>query len=99
MPIDSDTYVLTPTGALDVMTVAGLHRQWLHVIDTLRPHHLVIDLSQVTFVDGIALALFVVTATRQRRHQGVLTLVNVPTEIRLLIARTHLDALLDAPAA
>ena len=53
----------------------------------------------LTSVDNIALALFVVTATRQRQNHGTLTLVQTPDQARRLVTSTRVHALIDALAA
>jgi len=50
-------------------------------------------------VDNIALALFVVTATRRRENQGTLRLLKTPDQTRRLITTTRLQALIEALAA
>ena len=90
-----EVYTLRPTGDIDIETVEDLRSSWLRLIDALKPRRLVIDLGQVAFVDSIALALFVVASKHQRKHQGVLTLVNVPAAARQLLAITEIDHFVD----
>jgi len=78
-------YTLHPRGELDVATVEGLRSQWLAEIDTRQPERLVVDMSDVTFLDSTGLGAIVALQRRQRPHGGVVAVTNAgPTVVKIL---------------
>jgi anti-anti-sigma factor len=69
-------YTLHPKGELDVATVEGLRQEWLTTIDAEQPDRLVVDMSDVTFLDSTGLGVIVALQRRQRPHGGVVAITN-----------------------
>jgi anti-sigma B factor antagonist len=53
--------------------------------------HVVIDLTQVTFVDSSGLGALIVARKSAREHEGSMSLVSPPPAVRRLLGSTHLN--------
>ncbi|MBJ8341344.1 STAS domain-containing protein [Antrihabitans sp. YC3-6] len=84
-------------GELDLATVDHMVAelgQWAR-----RGRHLVLDLSRLTFCDGIGLAAFQVLHMHATRAGGSLYLIEVPTDISRLMQRVGFDRLVPVSAS
>lgn len=57
--------------------------------------HVVIDLSEVTFVDSSGLGALIVARKSARARGGSMSLVSPPPAVRRLLGSTHLDDVFD----
>jgi anti-sigma B factor antagonist len=81
----ADEYTLHPRGEIDVATVEAQRGQWLAEVEERQPHRLVIDMSDVTFLDSTGLGAIVALQRRQRTRGGVVAIANAaPTVERIL---------------
>lgn len=87
--------VLRPSGDLDLATVDAFRDA---VTDALggRPSALVVDLSDVPFVDSSGLGVLAGALRTQRQHGGVLVVVHPQPIVRRAIDLVGLDLLLEA---
>lgn len=77
-------------GRFDAQAAAFIKSQIANVVTEQQPN-LVIDLSEVDFVDSLGLAALVSGLKLCRRHRGVLKLVGLQPNVRLLFEITRLD--------
>jgi anti-anti-sigma factor len=98
-----DEYTLQPRGDIDVASVEEHRGQWLAAVEERRPRRLVIDMSDVTFLDSTGLGAIVALQRRQRSHGGVVAIANAapPVERILQLTGMHLTMEVNgaAPAA
>jgi anti-anti-sigma factor len=85
-------YTLHPQGEIDAATVEQQRGQWLAAVDERRPQRLVIDMTDVTFLDSTGLGAIVALQRRQRAHGGVVAIANAapPVEQVLQLTGMHL---------
>jgi anti-anti-sigma factor len=85
-------YTLHPQGEIDVATVEQQRGQWLEAVEQRRPQRLVIDMTDVTFLDSTGLGAIVALQRRQRAHGGVVAIANAapPVERVLQLTGMHL---------
>lgn len=81
-------YTLRPRGELDVASVEGLRQEWLAQIDARQPDRLVIDMSDVTFLDSTGLGAIVALQRRQRPHGGVVAITNAGPMVTKILQLT-----------
>lgn len=81
-------------GELDITTVADLAR-WVELLRLNSRERLVIDLSAVTFCDAAGLSALTTLHRNLRSDGRQLTLHNVPTAVRRIMAITGDDRDLD----
>ncbi|MFF4872001.1 STAS domain-containing protein [Streptomyces sp. NPDC090109] len=87
---DNRSVVLCLTGALDHDTSGILLEQATAAMST--PHHLVLDLSGITFCDSSGLNTLLRLNRRTRADDTTLTLVAVPGQLRRLLRITGADS-------
>ena len=85
--------VLRPSGEVDIAAVARLRPTWLALADTALPRVVVVDLSDVTFMDVAGVGLLVALRNRQQQHGGRVHLRHVPARVAKLLELTGLAAL------
>jgi anti-sigma B factor antagonist len=88
----SELSVLRPTGEIDIAAVTRLRPTWLALADARRPV-VVVDLSQVTFMDVAGVGLLAALMNRQHAHGGQVHLRQVPAQVARLLDLTGLAAL------
>ena len=76
-------------GEIDISTVTRLRERLFEIAASGRP--LVVDLSQVSFIDSVGLATLVGTANRAAAHGGSLQVACARPKIRQLLRLTGLD--------
>ncbi|WP_185893592.1 STAS domain-containing protein [Streptomyces sp. WAC08241] len=89
---DDRLVLLTVAGALDHDTSAVLLEQATAAMGT--PHHLVLDMSGVTFCDSSGLNTLLRLNRHTRADHTALTLVAVPAQLRRLLRITGTDTVL-----
>jgi anti-anti-sigma factor len=89
--MDRHVIVTTPTGELDIGSVADVDRLFL----TVPPEdHMIVDLSGVSFVDSVVLSRFVRVARRHESAGSRVVLADAQGAVRRVLAITQLDSLL-----
>ena len=81
-------YTLRPQGEIDVATVEAQRAQWLATLDERRPRRLVVDMSDVTFLDSTGLGAIVALQRRQRAHGGVVAISNAAPAVERVLQLT-----------
>jgi anti-anti-sigma factor len=90
----TETPVLVVRGALDLSTLARVRVQLAEALAG-RPDHLVVDLTDCTFVDASALAMLLDAHRRLHRTGGVLTLRGACPRVLRLLHLTGLGGVFD----
>jgi anti-sigma B factor antagonist len=91
--------VLRPRGEVDIAAVTRLRPTWLALADARHPV-VVVDLSEVTFMDVVGVGLLAALVNRQHAHGGRVHLRQVPAQVSRLLELTGLAAVLPVePAA
>ncbi len=88
-------HTLHPSGELDMLLAEDLRAQWLPAVEQHRPARLVIDLSDVTFMDSSGLGLIVAVHNLQKRHGGVVVLTGPQRVVRRVLAISGIDRVVD----
>ena len=81
-------------GELDLSTAEKFERE-LRRIEAGAPALLVLDLSQLTFLDSTGLGLIVAADKRARQSSRRLAIVKGPTAVQRVFSITNLDARLE----
>ncbi|WP_433830584.1 STAS domain-containing protein [Actinoplanes sp. CA-015351] len=90
---EGDTLVLSPEGDLDVANAAVLRQVFQQVLDRRDCSQLIVDMSQVTFLDSSALGVLV-AARRAATAQNVTLLLRDPGPmVRMVLEVTNLQHL------
>ncbi len=84
-----DVVVLVISGPMDVETVPGLRDLIARLIEDGH-RRLVLDVSQVDFIDSIGLGVIVGVVHRLRPHDGSLALVDPSAQVRRVLEITQL---------
>jgi anti-sigma B factor antagonist len=72
--VDDDTHVVAITGEIDLFTAPEFKQRVSAPIDAGR-RHLVVDLTQTTFIDSSSLGVLIGAHRRLRREGGALVVV------------------------
>jgi anti-anti-sigma factor len=81
--------VLAVGGEVEAATAKGLHEAVRKALES--SSCLVIDLSQVTFIDSSGLGVIIVARNLVRAREGSLALVNPPSMVRKILWGTQLQ--------
>jgi anti-anti-sigma factor len=81
-------YTLHPQGDIDAATVEQQRGEWLRAVDERRPQRLVIDMTEVTFLDSTGLGAIVALERRQRAHGGVVAIANAAPAVEQILQLT-----------
>jgi anti-sigma B factor antagonist len=84
------TAVLELSGRFDSY-VAPRAAEWLEKATTTAPAHIVVNLSDVNFVDSTALATLVQGLNRARKRDGELYLCGLQKQVYMIFELTRLD--------
>ena len=84
----ADEYTLHPKGDIDAASVEQQRGQWLAVIEERRPQRLVVDMTDVTFLDSTGLGAIVALQRRQRAHGGVVAIANAAPHVEQVLQLT-----------
>lgn len=82
--------VLSLAGRLESHTVPELQERIMHAMNTLSPY-LIIDLTDVSFIDSSGLVMFVQNMRRCREKGGDLFLCGLQQPVRMVLELTRLD--------
>jgi anti-sigma B factor antagonist len=91
----SGTLALHPVGELDIWQAARLESEWFPEVDEREPELVIVDLSQVTFVDITGLRAIAGLVRRQRERGGSVAVSNASAMVLYLLQATSLSDLLD----
>jgi len=72
--VDSDTHVVAVTGEIDLFTAPEFKQRVAAPIDAGRTH-VVVDLTETTFIDSSSLCVLIGAHRRLRRLEGALVIV------------------------
>jgi len=86
----SGHHVIATRGEIDLFTAPELKRVLTEAIESGQ-HRLVIDLSEVTFLDSTALGVLIGAVKRLRSRGGALAIVNTDASIAKTFQITGLD--------
>ena len=82
--------VLEISGSFDIYTAAQV-RNWVDQATQAIPANIVIDLSEVGFIDSTALATLIQGIKRARTNQGDIRLSGLRQPVRMVLELTRLD--------
>ena len=83
--------VYSPTGAIDLHVSPELRASLRTIIDEERPKRLVVDLSQVPYIDSSGIAVLI-GAMQSLEHEGGVFLLAGPQEgVRMIFESAKLD--------
>jgi anti-sigma B factor antagonist len=82
--------VLEISGNFDIYT-AGEVRDWFEKTTSKSPANIVVDLSDVNFIDSTALATLVQGMKRAREMNGDIRLSGLQPSVRMVLELTRLD--------
>ena len=91
---NEDRTLVVIAGELDVSTASYLYDA-LSDLELTDPHHVVLDLAKVTFMDSTGLSVIVTEHKRLDQVNGTLTIFSPPSSIRRLFEITGLTTTLD----
>jgi anti-sigma B factor antagonist len=92
-PVDSAT-VLTVSGEVDMGTAPDFEEELARAVDQGLGGGLVVDLSNVSFIDSTGLNALVRALERQRLSGGSLALVTDDSRVAMMLEVTRLDRVL-----
>ena len=90
LPLGGERHVVVADGALDMSTAPMLAAALDEPIERGKTH-VVLDLSQVTFVDSMAVHVLMGAARELRQRFGKLVLVSSDANVRRIVELTRLD--------
>ena len=93
-PYDSSITLVTVMGEVDVGTAPEFEEELAKAVDRGLGDGLVIDLSNVTFIDSTGLNALVRALERQRLAGGSLALVSADSRVAMMLEVTRLDRVL-----
>ncbi len=88
--VNGNVKILALSGSFDTFT-AGWARQWMEEATKIPPAYLVINLSDVQFLDSTALSTLVQGMKRAREHKGDMRLCGLQQPVRMIFELTRLD--------
>lgn len=86
----NDVNILELSGSFDIYTATTV-RDWMEKTTARTPANIVVDLSDVRFIDSTALATLVQGIKRARQNQGDIRLSGLNQPVRMVLELTRLD--------
>ena len=86
---------LRASGEFDMLLADDLRKKWLPAVDRHRSERLVVDLSDVTFMDVSGLNLIVAVHNLQKRHGGAVVLSAPRPQVRHVLAICGIDQVVE----
>jgi anti-sigma B factor antagonist len=86
--------VLKLSGSFDIYA-AKVVREWMNTATQLVPSNIVVDLSDVDFIDSTALATLIQGMKRARSNQGDIRLSGLRQPVRMVLELTRLDKMFE----
>jgi anti-sigma B factor antagonist len=90
-PVDEQTHIVAVTGEIDLFTAPEFKQRVSAPIDAGRMH-VVVDLTETTFIDSSSLGVLIGAHRRLRRHRGRLVIVCASDAIVKTFRITGLDS-------
>jgi anti-sigma B factor antagonist len=87
----SDSVAILEVGGRFDAKIVPQARQWLDKQTSAPPAQIVVNLSQVSFIDSLALATLVQALKQSRQHGGDLHLCGLQQPVRTILILTRLD--------
>jgi anti-sigma B factor antagonist len=91
---DDDLAVIRLTGEFDLATSDRLRDALLGQLDHGHPRNLVLDMSEVTFLDSTGLGVFMAAQQLAKRNEVQFVLAGSSERVRRLLEITQLDGVL-----
>lgn len=86
--------ICKPLGSIDSTNCNGLYHQVMAIIQT-EPAILVVDLENISFMDGCGLGLLIKLRNSIQSFKGKLVLANISTQVRMLLEVSKCDELFE----
>ena len=86
--------VLKLSGSFDIYTATTV-REWMDTATQSIPSNIVVDLSEVDFIDSTALATLIQGMKRARSNQGDIRLSGLRQPVRMVLELTRLDKMFE----
>lgn len=86
-------HYLEVAGELDAYTAPELRQKLIPLVEQ-KGHTLIVDLSDVTYMDSTGLGVFVGAIKAEKRHQSEVILKNMTERVRRLFDITGLDEIM-----
>ena len=83
--------VFTPKGAIDLHVSPELRATLRGIIDDEKPKRLVVDLSQVPFIDSSGIAVLIGAMQSLEHEGGVFLLAGAQAGVRMILESAKLD--------
>jgi anti-sigma B factor antagonist len=83
--------VFAPEGAIDLHVSPELRASLRAIIDNEKPKRLVVDLSQVPFIDSSGIAVLIGAMQSLEHEGGVFLLAGVREGVRIILESAKLD--------
>ncbi|HEX2806597.1 MAG TPA: STAS domain-containing protein [Kineosporiaceae bacterium] len=87
----TEMQMLRPIGDIDVASVDAITAEWLALVDRDRPASVVVDFSDVTFVDSSGLSALIQLRNRVTAYGGRVLLRGASWQFRKVLQVTALD--------
>ncbi len=86
------TTTVRPVGEIDIWTAPDLRAQWLELAATEQPDMIVVDLTEVTFLDSTGIGMLVSLRNAQQEHGGTVSVRGASTTIVKVLQLTGLES-------
>ena len=83
--------VYSPTGAIDLHVSPELRASLRRIIDEKKPKRLVVDLSQVPYIDSSGIAVLIGAMQSLEHEGGVFLLAGAQEGVRMIFESAKLD--------
>ena len=91
MAAHSSPTVYAPTGAIDLHVSPELRASLRTIIDKEKPKRLVVDLSQVPYIDSSGIAVLIGAMQSLEHEGGVFALAGAQEGVRMIFESAKLD--------
>jgi anti-sigma B factor antagonist len=91
MPTRSSSSVFSPEGAIDLHVSPELRASLRAIIDEEKPKRLVVDLSQVPYIDSSGIAVLIGAMQSLEHEGGVFLLAGAQDGVRTIFESAKLD--------
>lgn len=82
------------TGEIDHHAAKTIMEELAEQIDAVLPDHLIVDLSQITFMDSSGIAVLLNVWRRMQQIEGAVEISNIPPQAKKVLTAAGLDRLL-----
>ncbi len=88
-----DSIITTVSGEIDLHNSSELRTALLALLAKSQPKKLILNLSQVPYMDSSAIAVLVEALQKMRKHGGKVILTDLQSRVKSLLEIARLDAL------